>query len=199
MSVERRKMLALLGAELVLTPAPQGMKGAIAKAQEIVAATPGAAESSAAGATPGAADANAVAATRGAPEASAVFATPGVAGTSAVPAPSAAQARIRTAAPTTAECTPARRRARRQPPGARARAAIRATETPSRPTGGPFRNVPPVAAASRRRLAASSVAAMAPPLLAPCLCPRGCVLASRRQPLAASRSTFREDPRYAAA
>jgi len=42
MSVERRKMLALLGAELVLTPAPQGMKGAIARAQEIVAATPGA-------------------------------------------------------------------------------------------------------------------------------------------------------------
>ena len=42
MSIERRKMLALLGAELVLTPAPQGMKGAIAKAQEIAAATPGA-------------------------------------------------------------------------------------------------------------------------------------------------------------
>lgn len=42
MSTERRKMLALLGAELVLTPAGQGMKGAIAKAQEIVAATPGA-------------------------------------------------------------------------------------------------------------------------------------------------------------
>jgi cysteine synthase len=42
MSIERRKMLALLGAELVLTPAPQGMKGSIAKAQEIVAATPGA-------------------------------------------------------------------------------------------------------------------------------------------------------------
>src|SRR6202451_2227467 len=40
MSIERRKMLALLGAELVLTPAPQGMKGSIAKAQEIVAATP---------------------------------------------------------------------------------------------------------------------------------------------------------------
>ncbi|HVB89380.1 MAG TPA: pyridoxal-phosphate dependent enzyme, partial [Beijerinckiaceae bacterium] len=40
MSVERRKMLALLGAELVLTPGPQGMKGAIAKAQEILHATP---------------------------------------------------------------------------------------------------------------------------------------------------------------
>ena len=42
MSIERRKMLALLGAELVLTPATQGMKGAIAKANEIVASTPGA-------------------------------------------------------------------------------------------------------------------------------------------------------------
>ena len=42
MSIERRKMLALLGAELVLTPAPQGMKGAIAKAQELVDSTPGA-------------------------------------------------------------------------------------------------------------------------------------------------------------
>jgi cysteine synthase A len=40
MSVERRKMLALLGAELVLTPAPQGMKGAIAKAQELAEAIP---------------------------------------------------------------------------------------------------------------------------------------------------------------
>jgi cysteine synthase len=42
MSIERRKMLALLGAELVLTPAPLGMKGAIAKANEIIASTPGA-------------------------------------------------------------------------------------------------------------------------------------------------------------
>jgi cysteine synthase A len=42
MSIERRKMLALLGAELVLTPAAQGMKGAIAKADELVASTPGA-------------------------------------------------------------------------------------------------------------------------------------------------------------
>lgn len=40
MSIERRKMLLLLGAELVLTPAPQGMKGAIAKANELVEATP---------------------------------------------------------------------------------------------------------------------------------------------------------------
>jgi cysteine synthase len=42
MSMERRKMLALLGAELVLTPAPLGMKGAIARANEIVSQTPGA-------------------------------------------------------------------------------------------------------------------------------------------------------------
>jgi cysteine synthase A len=42
MSIERRKMLALLGAELVLTPAEQGMKGAIAMAQDLIARTPGA-------------------------------------------------------------------------------------------------------------------------------------------------------------
>ena len=42
MSVERRKMLALLGAELVLTEAPKGMKGAIAKAEELIATLPNA-------------------------------------------------------------------------------------------------------------------------------------------------------------
>lgn len=40
MSVERRKMLKLLGAEIVLTPAAQGMKGAIARAEELVANAP---------------------------------------------------------------------------------------------------------------------------------------------------------------
>jgi cysteine synthase len=36
MSIERRKMLAFLGAELVLTPGPQGMRGAINKAEELL-------------------------------------------------------------------------------------------------------------------------------------------------------------------
>jgi len=42
MSYERRKMLRLMGAELVLTPAEQGMKGAVGKAQEIVNTNPNA-------------------------------------------------------------------------------------------------------------------------------------------------------------
>ena len=40
MSIERRKMLAFLGAEIVLTPAAQGMKGAIATAEELIRNTP---------------------------------------------------------------------------------------------------------------------------------------------------------------
>jgi cysteine synthase A len=42
MSVERRTLLAMLGAKLVLTPGSEGMKGAIARAEEIVKNTPNA-------------------------------------------------------------------------------------------------------------------------------------------------------------
>lgn len=42
MSVERRKMLKILGAELELTPATKGMRGAIEKAEEILASNPNA-------------------------------------------------------------------------------------------------------------------------------------------------------------
>lgn len=40
MSVERKKLMAIFGAELVLTPGPKGMKGAIAAAEELAGKTP---------------------------------------------------------------------------------------------------------------------------------------------------------------
>jgi len=42
MSIERRRVLRLLGAELVLTPAAEGMKGAVARAQALLTEIPGA-------------------------------------------------------------------------------------------------------------------------------------------------------------
>ncbi|MFV0337425.1 MAG: cysteine synthase A [Chthoniobacterales bacterium] len=42
MSLERRTLLAMLGAQLVLTPGPEGMKGAIAKAEQLLEETPNA-------------------------------------------------------------------------------------------------------------------------------------------------------------
>lgn len=42
MSIERRRLMLAYGAEFVLTPKEKGMKGAIAKAEELIASTPGA-------------------------------------------------------------------------------------------------------------------------------------------------------------
>lgn len=42
MSIERRRLAAAYGAEIVLTPGAEGMKGAVAKADELAAETPGA-------------------------------------------------------------------------------------------------------------------------------------------------------------
>lgn len=41
MSVERRRLMKAYGAEIVLTDGASGMKGAIAKAKELAAGTPG--------------------------------------------------------------------------------------------------------------------------------------------------------------
>jgi cysteine synthase A len=42
MSIERRQLLQIFGAELVLTPGPEGMRGAVTKAEELAASIPNA-------------------------------------------------------------------------------------------------------------------------------------------------------------